>query len=94
MLKEFWSLNEIYSIHLYLEKVLVCHFKYVVVFVLRKFVETTLMNLNLKKNPTTDHTFINFGEIVRPPCLFRTTLLFGPLEYMHLVKILPTVQAT
>ena len=29
-----------------------------------------------------DHTFINFGEIVRPPCLFRTTLLFGPLEYL------------
>ena len=27
-----------------------------------------------------DHTFIN--EIVQPPRLFRTTLLFGPLEYL------------
>ena len=28
-----------------------------------------------------DHTFIDFGVIVHPP--FRTTLLFGPLEYLN-----------
>ena len=27
-----------------------------------------------------DHTFIDFAKIVHPPCLFRTTPLFGPLE--------------
>ena len=29
-----------------------------------------------------DHTFIVFGKIIHPTCLFRTTLLFGPLEYI------------
>ena len=29
-----------------------------------------------------DHTFIDFAKIVHPPCLFRTTPLFGPLEYL------------
>ena len=32
-----------------------------------------------------DHMFIDFGDIAHPPCLFRTTLLFGPLEY-YLMK--------
>ena len=50
------------------------------------FVESTLLHLIWKKTLTTcahilDHTFINFRDIVHPPCLFRTTLLFGPLEY-------------
>ena len=29
-----------------------------------------------------DHIFINYGEIFHSPCLFRTTLLFGPLWYL------------
>ena len=33
-----------------------------------------------------DHTFIDFAKIVHPPCLFRTTLLFGPLEYLALCQ--------
>ena len=71
ILKVFWSLNEIYSIQLYLEKLLVCHFKYVVVLVLRKFVEASLLNLDLKKIPTT--------------CLFWTTrlLILGKLSTQH-----------
>ena len=29
-----------------------------------------------------DHTFIDFAKVVHPPCLFRTTPLSGPLEYL------------
>jgi hypothetical protein len=45
-----------------------------------------IIPLNFKENfdhmLIPDHTFINFREIVHPSCLFRTTLLFGPLEYL------------
>ena len=34
-----------------------------------------------------DHTFINLAETVHPTCLFETTLLLGPLEYLFALNL-------